>query len=311
LIKPVLYIVVFICFNLSGQVNLVPNGSFEDFSVCPEIDGPLEGEINKAIPWYDPPTGTGDLLNICSNNAPNFPGHCGVPDNYWGNQYPFDGDGYAGIAGISNQSTPTEHIAVRLLSPLEKGICYSFSMRANLSGDYNIEHNGLGVLFSSDSIIFDSNYHPEFIEPSISFEDIVSDTNEWQLISGNYVADGTEQFLCLGVFQQPSQVINEENKTLSYIFIDSVMLVASSSSCNHLNEINVLTPNNDGINDIWNLENTFDANLFITNRWGNTLFSALDCQPCIWKPEDFSDGVYFYKIEFEGNVKTGFIHLIK
>ena len=46
---------------LHAQTNLVPNGSFETYTMCP--DG--GGVINYATPWYSPTTGTTDYYNSC------------------------------------------------------------------------------------------------------------------------------------------------------------------------------------------------------------------------------------------------------
>ncbi|WP_158276133.1 T9SS type B sorting domain-containing protein [Brumimicrobium oceani] len=72
---------------------------------------------------------------------------------------------------------------------------------------------------------------------------------------------------------------------------------------------NVFTPNNDGINDFFNvkvnLPVTYD--LVILNRWGNVAFDwkgkLEKGQNNLWNGESkngdkVSDGVYFYRIEF-------------
>ncbi|CAN5315767.1 hypothetical protein BH10BAC1_BH10BAC1_20580 [soil metagenome] len=41
---------LFTC-NLFGQNNLVPNGSFENYSSCPTG---IFGQINRATPWFQP-----------------------------------------------------------------------------------------------------------------------------------------------------------------------------------------------------------------------------------------------------------------
>ncbi|MBL7925642.1 MAG: gliding motility-associated C-terminal domain-containing protein [Bacteroidia bacterium] len=90
---------------------------------------------------------------------------------------------------------------------------------------------------------------------------------------------------------------------------DSVMVKVAD--CNLLLP-NVLTPNNDGYNDTWQLAN--DAVSFwqlqVFNRWGNTVFNA-DGKKVIWDGRDnhgqlLSEGTYYYLLHyvFNGYAKT-------
>lgn len=74
---------------------------------------------------------------------------------------------------------------------------------------------------------------------------------------------------------------------------------------------NIITPNSDGINDIFQirgLESVPDKKLIIYNRWGKTLYNNSDYQND-WGGENFSDGVYYYVLivpglekEFNGTI---------
>lgn len=62
---------------------------------------------------------------------------------------------------------------------------------------------------------------------------------------------------------------------------------------------NVITPNGDGINDVFYIENITnfrDAHLYVYNRWGLRVFEA---QPYLndWDPGDKPAGTYFYILE--------------
>jgi gliding motility-associated-like protein len=85
---------------------------------------------------------------------------------------------------------------------------------------------------------------------------------------------------------------------------------------------NVLTPNNDGINDVFllNMLNIKEVNLTILNRWGNLIYSGTGLNAS-WdgKTQEglpAGEGVYFYMYSatgmqnesFEGH---GFVHLIR
>jgi gliding motility-associated-like protein len=80
---------------------------------------------------------------------------------------------------------------------------------------------------------------------------------------------------------------------------------------------NVITPNGDGINDIFEIENLPEnTEVIILNRWGNVVFSSDNYQNN-WDGKDTSgkelvDGVYTYKFNTkEGKVGHGFLHLVK
>ncbi len=74
---------------------------------------------------------------------------------------------------------------------------------------------------------------------------------------------------------------------------------------------NVFTPNNDGKNEVFFIENLPEkgAYLRISNRWGKTVFETSNYQND-WKAEGLSDGVYFYLLQISnkptvtGNVQV-------
>jgi gliding motility-associated-like protein len=80
---------------------------------------------------------------------------------------------------------------------------------------------------------------------------------------------------------------------------------------------NVITPNSDGINDLFEIQNLPEnTEVIILNRWGNVVFSSTNYQNN-WDGKDTSgkelaDGVYTYKFTTEkGTIGYGFVHLIK
>jgi hypothetical protein len=64
---------------------------------------------------------------------------------------------------------------------------------------------------------------------------------------------------------------------------------------------NIVTPNNDGINDFIDFEKfQFSSlQLEIYNRWGNKIFESFN-PDCIWKPAE-DDGIYFYTLKYNVN----------
>ena len=80
---------------------------------------------------------------------------------------------------------------------------------------------------------------------------------------------------------------------------------------------NIITPNSDGINDLFEVANLPESTeVLIFNRWGNVVFSSTNYQNN-WDGKDNSGrtlvtGVYTYKFKMEsGTIAHGFLHLIK
>jgi gliding motility-associated-like protein len=77
---------------------------------------------------------------------------------------------------------------------------------------------------------------------------------------------------------------------------------------------NVFTPNNDGINDYFSIDNGFakpcidDFSIVIFNRWGHKLFESKDFS-FRWSGDNLPTGVYFYMIKFGEKEKAGSILL--
>ena len=80
---------------------------------------------------------------------------------------------------------------------------------------------------------------------------------------------------------------------------------------------NVITPNADGINDFFKIDNLpQNTEVVILNRWGNVVFSSENYQNN-WdgnsqNGQELTDGVYTYKFTTEtGSIGHGFVHLIR
>ncbi|MCB0763794.1 MAG: gliding motility-associated C-terminal domain-containing protein [Flavobacteriales bacterium] len=76
---------------------------------------------------------------------------------------------------------------------------------------------------------------------------------------------------------------------------------------------NVFTPNNDGKNDAFVIENIefFPNELTIYNRWGAVIYSKKDYRNQ-WKGSDLSDGTYFYVLRLlDGREFTGHVTLLR
>lgn len=132
---------------------------------------------------------------------------------------------------------------------------------------------------------------------------------------------------------------NTQTQTFDATGVYTVMLVAGNGGCSDttyvtinvleppviipvdLETANVFTPNNDGVNDVYQFQlvNIVEIELSIVNRWGNVMFTTTDINGG-WNGKsnglDAEPGVYFYTFKakgaqneaFEGH---GFIHLVR
>lgn len=117
------------------------------------------------------------------------------------------------------------------------------------------------------------------------------------------------------------------------VFSDT-MEVVKSKYCNVKTEIpNIITANNDGINDLFTVKykNTVGFEFVILNRWGNVIHQGYENVPSsnvfnwnsssLWggalqSGKQVEDGTYFYKITFETfngskEEKSGFIQVVR
>jgi len=312
-------------FNCVAQ-NLVFNGDFEIYDTCP-ASGSTPGnlEIERCTGWTAPTKlGTSDYFNACSINFINS-----VPQNFFGYQQPYSGNGYCGFFAwaidINNNSNSyREYLQTQLQQPLIAGKEYHFSFFVSYYGvNYSVEK--IGALFSSNNFN-GNNYSPIVATPQIVYSNgIITDSLGWTKIEGNFIANGGEQFLTIGYFEDSLAVfdtLNTHNEEFifpeSYYYIDGVELIdITQIDTVQLEEIlipNVFTPNNDGNNDLFYLNFTFEK-VEIYNRWGQKLFESNNNES-FWdgrttSGNEIPDGTYYYIITTEEKVYKGFIQLLR
>lgn len=211
--------------NLSAQ-NLVPNSDFSNFSRCPNA----HGQIYLAEPWYSPNGRTTDLAHFCAGGT-----NTGIPQNQWGRQFPFSGQGYAGIRTWlpNNSSLPNrnyrEYLATPLLDTLEAGETYKISFQASLGDSARFTSDDLGLAFY-DTVVPREEvllFTPAIANPE---NKILNDADGWTQISGTYVAKGNESHLVIGAFLDDTQLTLVERgfgdrlRETTYFYIDDVVV---------------------------------------------------------------------------------------
>ena len=225
---------IFFSSKMNAQ-NLVPNPSFEIYDTCPHGGN----EVQNATGWrtiYNSP----DYFNSCSQ------GGLSVPTNYFGFQEPKDLNehGYVGLIG-DYQYSVREMFGITLIEPLEIGKKYFFSFYYNaayrVSGlkTYNCFTDKIGMKLIAnftDTIglgesLIDNN-------PILYSNKILSDTLNWTLFSGSFIADSAYTFLIIGNFFKKENINHEcydSTAIFSYTYIDHVCLSSKSNECSNNN----------------------------------------------------------------------------
>lgn len=190
-----LIILILVC-RLSISQNLVPNPSFENYSICPNNYGQMTNSSNWLSVISSP-----DYYNSCTTNS-----NVSVPKNFFNSNYQFarSGNAYSGIIGVgffgNNQR---ENLGIGLFSQLINNSYYFVKFYIANTQCYSVANNNIGLNFSSTltttvtagSTVNIPMHIYKFGNP------VIKDTLNWTEIMGIYKANGTEQYITIGNFR--------------------------------------------------------------------------------------------------------------
>lgn len=233
----------------SDSQNLVKNHSFENAWSCPEDYNGYA--VKYPFPdWINPNYGTPDLMHVCSAMK------AGVPENFAGYMYPYDGGAYVGIilrekfddslkvySGVSR-----EYLQTKLTEPLKKNslYCVKFYYVNAKKSMYSVD--ALGITLTVEQIKA-KNADRILQRPQITNRPghIMDNMDEWTEFCGYYRARGNEQYLTIGNFLDNSstQYITNQNEYsdsaffYAYYLIDNVSVfeIESEFECGCLNDL--------------------------------------------------------------------------
>lgn len=195
-----LFVILTEVSNLYGQVtNLIPNGSFEEFSHCPTKYTTKASDF-EGVHWFSPSKGTPDLYSNCSiNNI------TGVPNNWSGSDLPAEGDNYAGIfLADSHMDRYREYLSIELKDTLKRGHEYNLTIFCKPSRYSKYAVDNIQFVLSkyiittpdSDNYLKYKNVNEiRFPEPD--------NLNGWLKFNLKYKAKGGEHFFTIGNFDKP------------------------------------------------------------------------------------------------------------
>ncbi len=295
--------------------NLLINNSFESYTSCPMIPG----QIQNVQPWNSPTWGSTDYFNSCTVSL-----SVSTPLNYVGFSPPKSGSAYAGIVAYCNSgcisNNSREYLQVRINSPLKRNRRYCIQYYISLADSSQYSISNIGVFFHEDSL-FKTTFDTISVVPQIEYLSQINDTSNWMEVKDYFIANGGEKYLTIGNFRdnastnvqyfQPIYTLNLER--FAYYYIDDVSLV----ECNETPIIpNVFSPNDDGINDLFKIEDLpQECSVQIFDRWGIIVFESNN-QNTYWNGRTTSgincvEGCYFYRIIAGDEVYKGFLQLIR
>lgn len=179
---------------INGQ-NLVPNCDFDLVTSCPTNTG----ELDRARDWYTPGEGTSDLCHECGSWNVN------VPDNMWGEEAPYSGEGYANLICYHPMqgNDYKEYIQVRLACQLLAGETYNVSFYVSLSDNSRYAIDGIGLLFTDQPITQNGTNVIDPGSPGHIYNPpgvVITQKSGWKGISGQYTAAGGEEYITIGSF---------------------------------------------------------------------------------------------------------------
>ncbi|MFH2143522.1 MAG: T9SS type A sorting domain-containing protein [Bacteroidota bacterium] len=237
--KFIFYSALIFCFALCNlqfvkAQNLVPNPSFEDYTICPDNYFMLPND------WYTC-SGDPDYYNVCDTTN-----SFGVPYNGFGYQFATDGNAYCGFYALcvyESWFTYKEYLGCELILPLVIGQKYFISFKINFSGHPAIDLavNNIGLLFSTQSYQDYQPYDTITCIPTINFAhiqdtNIIFDDISWTTVKSSIIADSNYQFIVIGNFYDIEHIdtILLNNNYLyhkAYYFIDDLCISSDSIFC--------------------------------------------------------------------------------
>jgi Secretion system C-terminal sorting domain len=193
-------------FTSKGQtINLVPDPSFEDTlsSISINVHSSLKHwknlDSNTSLAWV------GVYMSFNSKYWP-------LPINSNVYQYPKSGAGVAVLGEIygTAQTNKRSIFRTRLKSKLITGKVYCVKISAVYADyqDYSVA-DGLQLYFDNGGLDTMISIHQDvigiypFVKPQVALAKgkVLTDTMNWNLIVGSFVANGTEEFLTIGNFK--------------------------------------------------------------------------------------------------------------
>lgn len=223
---------VMLLVPVPGQ-NLVPNGSFEEYSYCPDHWSQFGGNVTDWMVVSNSP----DYMNSCRDSS-----DLGVPYNLFGYQFPSEGNAYVGLCTYKyNSPLFREFISVPLSTPVTAGQFVFLAMKVAPGGGGSSStmsarwtSRGVGMRLSTQPFTWPQTSFPN--SASLFLDDVLLDSVNWTVLSGSIVADSAYQYLTIGNFfedslSSPLVLDTTPGAQVAYVFVDEVCLSLQTGTC--------------------------------------------------------------------------------
>jgi hypothetical protein len=318
-----LLVVVQLNRNYVEAQNLVINPGFEDTIPCVAFNG---APMMHPMPWFMPTTGSPDYF--CTQfTSCNFGG---IPNNGFGYQLANGQNSYVGfgVYAPAPYYNFREYVTGTLSDSLETGKRYCVSFYVSFANNEQFYTDDIGAYFCTDTstlVNYSTNQVLNVIPQVENLQgNMLSDTLNWMLISGSFIAQGGEKFITIGNFR------NDANTTVlinpsgfdyaSYYYLDDVSVTdctvgLTEVSADH--KLFVIFPN--PAKDIFNIK--MNDNSIIKGGSEMKLFDVIGKAVLQQKLEGNStkweldinklpDGIYFVQLLNHQGTLLGFSKLV-
>jgi outer membrane protein OmpA-like peptidoglycan-associated protein len=230
-----LYILI-VFFVLAGidasAQNLVLNYNFDNAFTCPHHY--TTTAVKELVPhWTNPNKGTPDHFHACSDSL------AGVPDNFAGFIYPFDGRAYVGLIlrevfDSTHKNVPgvsREYLQTRLTEPMMRNKLYCVSLYYAHASRSAYAVDAMGIAITRDQIrTRDPGNIVQMPQVINRPGRIMNNKESWKELCGVYRARGNEKYLTIGNFLNNEYTRFEKNLDemtdstflYAYYYIDAV-----------------------------------------------------------------------------------------
>lgn len=218
--------------------NMVDNSGFED---AKNKKLRRTGDITRAENWVSPTGNSADLFSA-ESKMPDVM----TPDNVFGMEEPKEGMNYAGIITYSyREKEDRTYLTSKLNTPMKKGMRYKVQFYASRAELAKYSANRLGVHFSKRAPGTDDKVPALILETHVEHpkEAVFDGDFGWDLVCGEYTAEGNEKYITIGNFYSDNEVKEQRNRKprgvrgkqiiAAYYYIDdiSVQLLGPNEQC--------------------------------------------------------------------------------
>ncbi|QQR87945.1 MAG: T9SS type A sorting domain-containing protein [Flavobacteriales bacterium] len=307
---------------MQGQ-NLVPNGSFEEY------DTECENGVNTymVVAWDEVSCGLPfGYLHACNNTIGNQPG---VPYNGLGYQQAADGDGYISMWTLRMNSqggfpdgNPQMYATVELTDPLVAGQHYCLWLRVNMA-DISCYMTGAFHALVGYGFPNVCNYQDTAWDTYATATWDISgvDTANWTLLEAEFEANGGEDNLTIGAFQEADEIDSvfvADNSTLlgsllAIYIVDNVQLWACNVGVEERNGLGTLELYPNPVSDV--------LNVVLPSGWRGGLLELFAADGRLVLSEqlsgtsvhlgDVGSGQYLVRLTGEEDLRTGRVTVVR